>query len=510
MKHSLITTLLAAGVCLAQEQPPTKAPTVPDILSHYYQKPKQSRIVDFSHAGNQTKLPADLKKFHAKDFGALPNDDKDDSEALQKAFDAIEANQGGELLFENGEYLVSQSLLVQTGNLRVQGAGDTVIVLNSSADIGYSTPLFRIGKLNANTKTMHTLTTGVLRHGSKIKPTSPKVEFKVGDILDLYGINTGGKLSYLLTEPTQQEDVVTREHRLFSAYTPYRRAVTVTEVFGPGMGFRFSPAMPIPWDGPTWLSNFRMRTDMLKGVHFNRLKLQFKGRKPIAYGISVYDAADIVLENLVVHNFCNAISMRDVKNGTINQIEISGDQALEGTVRLNRSWDCLVQNIHYSVTAKKGVGLMGSAHGNVFRKITFDQGGNILLASGDGFAMNNLFEQIDGARITGDGACSPHSGNYNIFWNINCGKSLNPSHLLFSGYTNDSSLLKERGGKIDSNAHKGIPGSIVVGVRCEDGLLHVGGSTKDVVNDWIYTEKLNQGDITPASLYLDQCAKKAK
>lgn len=66
--------------------------------------------------------PAPAGKTHsAGDFGAVPNDDNDDTGALQKAIDAL--GSGETLQLDAGHYLLSKPLVVSAEGVKIKGAG---------------------------------------------------------------------------------------------------------------------------------------------------------------------------------------------------------------------------------------------------------------------------------------------------------------------------------------------------------------------------------------------------
>jgi len=63
-----------------------------------------------------------------RDFGALPDDDRDDTDAIQHALDALRAGQT--LVFSPGRYLISRSLRVRNPGITITGAGATIHATN--------------------------------------------------------------------------------------------------------------------------------------------------------------------------------------------------------------------------------------------------------------------------------------------------------------------------------------------------------------------------------------------
>ena len=63
-----------------------------------------------------------------RDFGALPDDNRDDTDAIQRALDAMRA--GETLVFSPGRYLISRSLRVHHPGITITGANATIHATN--------------------------------------------------------------------------------------------------------------------------------------------------------------------------------------------------------------------------------------------------------------------------------------------------------------------------------------------------------------------------------------------
>lgn len=63
-----------------------------------------------------------------RDFGALPDDNRDDTDAIQRALDAMKA--GETLVFSPGRYLISRSLRVRHPGIKITGPNATIHATN--------------------------------------------------------------------------------------------------------------------------------------------------------------------------------------------------------------------------------------------------------------------------------------------------------------------------------------------------------------------------------------------
>ena len=92
-------------------------------------------LFDYSYAGYKLgevgipKKHKHLKKFDVTDFGAIPNDNISDQEAIQSAINAAEKNNGGIIFFPKGEFLVNvkptktNPIVIKSSNIILKGSG---------------------------------------------------------------------------------------------------------------------------------------------------------------------------------------------------------------------------------------------------------------------------------------------------------------------------------------------------------------------------------------------------
>ncbi|MEW6359261.1 MAG: right-handed parallel beta-helix repeat-containing protein [Planctomycetota bacterium] len=118
-----------------EQMPP--APTRPPWEGTYKIKPQEKDKLteadvvgpdgivypDWTWAGLPKGIPDAPVKAKAADFGARPDDDADDSAALQKALDALAEKGGGALLIEPGTFYLDRTLKVTADNIVIRGSG---------------------------------------------------------------------------------------------------------------------------------------------------------------------------------------------------------------------------------------------------------------------------------------------------------------------------------------------------------------------------------------------------
>jgi len=97
----------------------------PEILSHSGET--DVYLPDYSYAGyywGEKPVPQLKPTMHVADFGAIPGDEKDDTEALKKAFKAANEVKGPVVLkLDKGRYILKDILYIDRSNFVVQGSG---------------------------------------------------------------------------------------------------------------------------------------------------------------------------------------------------------------------------------------------------------------------------------------------------------------------------------------------------------------------------------------------------
>lgn len=73
-------------------------------------------------AGLRTPFPEPAQKFFVRDFGAIPDDGTDDSDAIERACKAAE-KAGGTVVFDKGVYRLTRKILITRNGIVLRGAG---------------------------------------------------------------------------------------------------------------------------------------------------------------------------------------------------------------------------------------------------------------------------------------------------------------------------------------------------------------------------------------------------
>ncbi|WP_276501719.1 DUF4955 domain-containing protein [Terrimonas pollutisoli] len=113
------------------------------LFEAYKQNKQQSPLPDFSYAGyrcGEKAIPdvKSYKTFNVLDFGAKPNDDVSDREAIQQAIDAANKNGSGIVFFPKGRFIVNDDSTLTKG---IVSKGSRIIFRGSGSGPG-GTELF--------------------------------------------------------------------------------------------------------------------------------------------------------------------------------------------------------------------------------------------------------------------------------------------------------------------------------------------------------------------------------
>jgi hypothetical protein len=179
----------------------------------------QRPFIDFSwagaHYGGQEIAPVNTAIFKAADYGAIPGDALDDTDAIQRAIDAASAAHGGIVQFEAGTYLLNSGpapkrLIVSASGVVLRGAmqGQTHFkMVNALAPANpsqlWAAPAlvtFTPGKVQAGSA--WPLAAPARMGDTRIVLSAP-AGFQQGDFVRIEMQSTAANASYLEGKPTR-------------------------------------------------------------------------------------------------------------------------------------------------------------------------------------------------------------------------------------------------------------------------------------------------------------------
>ena len=519
----------------------TAKPWTPDVWREFERTGPASPLYDFSQAGYQggKALPTPPVTHRATDFGALPNDDKDDTAALQGALDAV-AKRGGVLSLAAGVYDLGlgrepETLAIAGSNVVLRGAGSGKTTLRLHQRLfkdpkkGYGDPVIQVGPAGKhNPSRWRQKLTADTPQGSDVLQVEDTTQFKVdmpARVL-LFNPVVDGKrtdaLSRALVAPLEPE----KEWRHFARWAPVTFVSVVTEILDKNR-LRLRHPAPVAfemrWGAETGWHELPIREVGIEGIRIEtpwaEKAYRHHGSREMDYGwtgIRLQHARDSWVKDVHLHNLAQDISLSGCLQSTVRETVVSGTQGHHGLT--TTGWHNLFSSCQYTTTRTHGAGANGNAIGNVFRHIDFARvGGGPNAVSrldhhGGGFPLCNLFELTGPTSVAGAGATQnmPHAGPRNVYWNIRVDASTSrPPGELFTGVWNYYATWQARGFQ-RADCHKLFPHSIVVGaVHADpDRKVIIDKSDKDRRDEWIHAEGISRTGVQPASLYEAQRARR--
>ena len=450
----------------------------PEILSNSGET--DVYLPDFSYAGyhwGEKLLPQLEPTMHVADFGAIPDDEKDDTEALKKAFKAANEVQGPVVLkLDKGRYILKDILYIDRSNFVLQGSGSgtdgTVIYmpqpLNKLATPSDMTELEEY--LNVNNKRQREPDRGIDERfslyawsggyiwtrvpGIQAKPymskyyVAPKElaviksgqrggqtievadakNLKVGQIACINWYNKDGENSSLIKHLYDNQPVSVGSRHWESPEMPLiKQEVTVKGIKGNLVTIKEKLMHDLK---PEWYPNLT-EWQYISEVGIEHIRFEFPFEEYFAHhleagynAIYMTNTAHSWVEDVSVHNGDSGFISDICANVTVDNMVITG-RTYHYAVQFGDCYDMLAKNIKVDCEVKHSLSFNTGARNCVFThslvttKPSLDQH--------SGANHQNLFDDIkivedDPARtffyMGGDGYWAPTHGAFSTFWNI--------------------------------------------------------------------------------------------
>lgn len=438
MKNSALKVVL--GLMLLS--PIARAQKIAPLWEDYVNAKTSGKVPvlpDFSYAGyhwSEKEIPsiADKKRFNVDDYGAKPNDDQFDDEAIQRAINAAEANPGGGVVFFSpGKYLISGQENAKT-QIRISKSG---IVLKGSGSGKGGTEIYQ-AKMSLNNRQivfspgkeqirkLTTVVADAARETFEITVEST-ARLKVGqDIVITHHSEefTRQYFSPLSLKPEWKRLFAEGGMRIFEIHT-------ITRINGNKVTFK----------NPLHLDIKMVKTAKWDVIAFE--SIEECGIEDILFSSNWKNyPEDFVHHKNAIHDYAyESVGMAFVKNSWIRNCEF---QDLNEGVFIRSGYQVSILNTHFrgkkghaSIHARTGYGVLikncsfnnaqhhgagngYSAVGTVITQCKYGKDQNIDIHSGQPFAT--LYDDIDGGvfyNLGGPEPGYPHHGKYLVFWNFN-------------------------------------------------------------------------------------------
>jgi hypothetical protein len=520
--------------------------------------PINNNLPDYSYAGFFTK--ASLNKpvmstiFNVQDFGAIANDNIDDSDSIQKAIDTAALNGGGTVFLPTGRYLVKggevqRTLRIYSSNIILRGEGtngDTATVLfleNPSSDKNIGV----IGQVENDMRRMATIaiegepdntvlasfaSQDLLRgtaiipvlDSSKLRPHQ-SIRIKLTDpLVDSESPNKEkAELVKILTAPFaftgEETHTLGRHGKTVEYVTKIRRVIDDNHI---------ELYQPLRFDHLSHHSPTIMAFGGLQNIGVEDLRLesawpgQFVHHAPYPadaqgddiirseleqdYGwVGIWGAwlSESWINNVVIDNYTQNLVLSNSAFIDVSNIVLEGSGGHAG-LTYSSAHSILSKNIHFSGRYVHPLSIRAWTNGSVFTDITLssdfynpvDRTGPFIDFHGL-YPYENLFENLVGFYVHsgGDENVMPHSGVRNTLWNIEAPEVIERFSYARREFFNTTVTQANK-------MYEYHPSSIVVAVHAKNGAqVRINRSEQDRVEPFIQVYGLNQKNPSVGSLF---------
>lgn len=508
------------------------SPTLP-LLHQWEQNPTTSPLIDFSYAGYRSGREgkdlrdSDLPNFRVTDFGAIPDDGRDDIDAIQRAVDSAAAIGGGRIYFPRGQYdfdveTTGRFVHVSSNNIFLLGYGEenggTVIFdhhasrtpvpgkpwlagtypsfVSFSPEVGYDLPEVFEAPDNLAATIIQPQNKGNLT----VTVDRPDA-FQPGSVYLLTQQEApDSSLVRALTAPLEH---IGSRHLETSGPGSYkvRHLVRVARVQGEvvtldaplmiDLELRWQPKL---WRVPGMLKNVGVAKFQIRNNWTEEFVHHKNGEHDNGFnGVQFRYVDNGWVESVVAYNTSGVVGLSNSINCTVKNCQVRGIPGHNGFTVGGASTRNLLYNLRGG-RAMHTFAVSGPASGNVYYNCSSDEPSAIDLHAGLG--VSNLFDNIVGGVFMHGGnpeALPPAMGRGQVFWNWQVGRfepyKGRPKNTLWTD--------------------KELPAVVAVGLRGQyDTELYYqknGRLQNATVSDSIATVMtLNDGPPHPRSLWLWQ------
>jgi hypothetical protein len=461
------------------------------ILEQWETSPQSSRLVDFSYAGvyrNEHKpdlTPDHYQRFNVLDYGAIPNDGKDDIDAIQRAVDAAAEVGGGLVFIPNGTYdfdvkTKKRFVHIRHSNITILGAGEGngYTTLHDHTPSDYPDPnkkwlgglwpsFFLVYQLEADSVwTPFADDNNIKAQMGNAKKHSLSIPVTKDD-----GIIEGK--TYLLTMESE-DNALTKEliyplekaakywwssegdykykiRQLVKVVQKDRNKITLDAPLLWDLHEQFSPKL---WEISIMIENvaiggLKMTTDWNEDFIHHKDAIHDGGWTHIRMSY----CENSWVQNTIHEHTTGAVSVNNSKNCSVWHARIKGNIGHNGFNISGFSTRNLLYNLHGG-QAYHTFALSSHSSGNVYFNCFSEEPTGIDLHGGIG--VHNLFDNIFGPQFKHGGsgnALPPATGNGVVFWNYRVG------------------ITEPYKGSIKNSiaSFNEIPGFVMVGVRADKG-----------------------------------------
>lgn len=429
------------------------------VLSDWESNPGNSRLIDFSYAGVYRNeqipqlIPGHYQKFNVLDYGAVPDDGKDDIDAIQRAVDAAAEAGGGAVIIPKGtfDFDVTTSkrfVHIRNSNITIIGAGEgnggTVLHDHTPSDypdpdkkwLGALWPsFFLVSKLDPESEWSPFSDTesrkAFLGNASKNSfyiPLKEDTDIEAGKTYLLTMESPENELTKSMIYPLEKAgkywwsgegDFKYKIRQLVRVENVADNQVTLDAPLLWDIDEKFSPTL---WEVPYMIENvaiagIRMTTDWKDEFIHHLDAIHDGGWSHIRFSY----CENSWVQNTIHENTTGAVGISNSKNCAVWHARIKGNIGHNGFNISGFSTRNLLYNLHGG-QAYHTFALSSHSSGNVYYNCYSDEPSSIDLHGGIG--VHNLFDNIIGPQFRhgGSGNALPPAIGYGlVFWNYRVG-----------------------------------------------------------------------------------------
>ncbi|TDH20074.1 DUF4955 domain-containing protein [Segetibacter sp. 3557_3] len=418
------------------------AQQVAPLWKDFFDSKKAGKIPilpDFSYAGyrwSEVEIPPvnKRKSFNVTDFGAIPNDELFDDEAIQKAVDAAESNSsGGVVFFPRGKFLLAPD----TNNKKQVRISKSNIVLKGSGSGSGGTEIYQVNmRINGRQILFKPINDDLLKLTTIVKDVVRET-FSV-DVNDASKLKVGQDIAI-----RHRSEEFTRLY-----FAPLELKQQWTRLFGDKGGmqvFEIHTIEKIQGNKVTFKNPVHLDIKMVKSAAWDIVafkSIEECGIEDILFTSNwkTYPEEFIHHKNEIHDYAYEAVGMEYVKNSWVRNCEFhdwnegifirSGYQVSilnthfrgkkgHASVHARAGYGVLVKNCSFNGAQHHGAGTGYSAVGTVITQCSLGTDQNFDIHSGQPYAT--LYDQVDGGvfyNLGGPEPGHPHHGKHLVLWNF--------------------------------------------------------------------------------------------
>ncbi|MFD1629392.1 DUF4955 domain-containing protein [Pseudopedobacter beijingensis] len=419
-----------------------QAQTVAPLWSDYVRDKKEGKIPflpDYSYAGyhfSEKPIPdvSIRKYFNVVDFGAKPNDDLSDEQAIQLAIDAAEKHPGGAVVFfPKGKFIINGDTL-KRHQIRIKKSN--IVLKGSGAGVG-GTEIYQPEMWVNNRSVLFKAETNSSAKLATIVKDAPRETFVVE-------VDNASKL-----KPGQ--DVIVRhrsEEYTRKYFAPQDLKPQWTRLVGEKGGMQIieiHTIKSINGNKVTFHNPLHLDVTLVKSAPFELYSysaLEECGVEDILFSSNwkSYPEEFVHHKNAIHDNAYIAVGMENVKNSwvrncefrdwndclffragyavTVESVRFTGKKG-HTSLHARSGYGVLVKKCSFNGAQHHGPGTGYSAAGTVVTQCQMDKDQHFDSHGGQPYAT--LLDDIDGGIFTnlgGPEAGHPHHGQFMVFWNF--------------------------------------------------------------------------------------------